>query len=54
MQPFDVNCLYIIIVMLGDIFNITLKYCLIVIDLMFKNVSLKLFFIVKYMEVYIF
>ena len=35
LQLFDVNYMYIIIVKLGDIFNITLKYCFIVKDLMF-------------------
>ena len=54
MQPFDVNFMFIIIVKLGDIFNNALKYCLIVMDLMFQQVILTLVFIVKCMGVYIF
>ena len=54
MQPFDINLLYIIIVKLGDIFNNALKYCLIVMDLMFEKVTLTLFFIVKCIGVYMF
>ena len=53
MQPFGVYILYILIVKLGDIFNNALKYCLIVMDLMFQKVTLIIFFIVKCMGVYI-
>ena len=35
MQLFDLNIMYIIIVKFGDIFYTALKYCLIVIDLVF-------------------
>ena len=54
MQPFDVSYMYIIIVKLGDIFSNTLKYCSIVMDLLFQKVTLTLVFIVKCMGVYIF
>ena len=42
MRPFDVNFMYIITVMLGDIFNNALQYCLIVMELIFQKVTLTL------------
>ena len=54
MQLIDVKFIYIIIVKLGDIFNNTLKYIWIVMDIMWQKVTLTLGFIVKCMGVYIF
>ena len=53
MQLFDVIYMYTLIVKLGVIFNNALKYCWIVMDLMFQKVTLTLVYIVKYMGVYI-
>ena len=53
MQPFDVIYMYSLIVKVGVIFNNALKYCWIVMDLMFQKVTLTLVDIVQYMGVYI-
>ena len=53
MQLFSVIYMFFLIVKLGVIFNNALKYCLIVIDLMWQKITWILVYIVKYIRVYI-